>query len=405
MSAAHARLGPSAADRWTVCPRSVREIERLVAEGKIDPHASSGAADEGTAAHQVRGDALDLGLDAWDFLGTSITINGVEYPCDEDMCVHLQPGIDWLREQEGTLIVEHRVDLSAWMPGQFGTLDTGVINYRARRATINDLKYGAGVDVQAVENKQLRIYAIGTMDNFDLWDKVDEVELVIDQPRLGGMKHWSVSAEELREFAHEVKAAALRVDDPDAPFVASEKGCYWCPVKDSKEGCPAYTAWMGDIFDNAFDEDDDTIALDVPPSFTPAHRITPERRWYIVKHAHLAEKWLAKLHQDSIDSAKAGFPDPGSKLVAGRRGDRYYKDTNAAEMLLLEHLGNDAFTYKLKSIAQVEKIFKPTRKRPGNPDALSELNKLVGQDEGKPVLVPDTDERPAIAPVDDLFDD
>lgn len=403
--AAHARLGPSAADRWMVCPRSVREIERLVAAGEIDPHSSSGAADEGTAAHQVRGDALDLGLDAWDFLDTTLKINGVTYVCDEDVCGHLQPGMDWVREQAGKLIVEHRVDLSAWMPGQFGTLDTGVIDYQGRRLIIDDLKFGAGVDVPAEENKQLRIYAIGTMDNFDLWGKIDEIELVIDQPRLGGMKHWPVSADDLRVFAHEVQAAARRVDDPDAPFVASEKGCHWCPVKDSREGCPAYMAWMSDIVDNAFDEDDEVIALDVPPEFTPPHKITPERRWYIVKHAHLAEKWFAKLHADSIEAAKAGFPDPGSKLVLGRRGDRRYSDENAAQMLLLEHLGQDAFTFKLKSPAQVEKVFKPTRKRPGNPEALSALYALVTQDDGKPILVPDTDSRQAISPVDDLFDD
>lgn len=394
---AHARLGPSGADRWMICSPSVRLIEKLRAAGVIPRESSSGAADEGTAAHQVRGDALELGLDAWDFVGSKLLINGVVYECTDEMAGHLQPGMDWVNEQPGELIVEHRVDLGRWMPGQFGTLDTAIIQRDRRKAIISDLKYGAGVPVDAEGNRQLRIYAIGIMDNFDLWGEVDEVLINIDQPRAGGMKFWSVTAEELEAFAHEVKAAAARVDDPDAPFVPTEKGCMFC---EAKWHCDAYTKWMMDLA--GFDDLDD---LDAEPTFTNLEIITPERRWYIVKHAHLAEKWFAKLHEDSIEAAKAGTPDPGSKLVLGRRGNRRYIDETEAEALLETHLGDQAFTRKVISPAQAEKLLKPTRKNAGNPDAMSALDRLVTQDEGKPILVPDSDERPALAPMVDSFDD
>lgn len=398
MPSAHALLGPSDSERWMTCPGAIRLTERLIAEGKVNPHRSSGAADEGTAAHQVRGDALELGLDAWDFVGSSLTINGVAYECDDEMAGHLQPGMDWLRQQPGVMIVEHRVDLGAWMPGQFGTLDTAVIDRERRRLIVNDLKFGAGVPVDAEGNRQLRIYAIGVLDNFGLWDAVDDVLIVIDQPRAGGLKDWLVSVDELLAFAQEVRAAAQRVDDPDAPLIASEKGCKWCPVKDTEDGCPAHTAWMLEIAGL-----DDLSDLDEPPTLPCPTTITPERRWYIVRHSHLVEQFFGKLYADCIAAAERGEPDPGSKLVPGRRGHRKWTDAEAVDELLAGPLGDQRYTKKLVSPAETDRILKPTRKSPGNPALLSALEPFVTQDEGRPILVPDTDDRPAIAPLADAL--
>lgn len=398
--AAHARLGPSGADTWMLCAPSVRFVEKLVAAGLISPHSSSGAADEGTAAHQVRGDALDLGLESWDFVGTTLKINGVEYECTEEVAAYLQEGEDWIREQPGELIVEHKVDLGRWMPGQFGTMDTGIIQRSRRRLIGLDLKFGAGVPVDAVGSRQLRIYLIGLMDNFDLWDEIDDVLIVIDQPRCGGMKFWEITTAELLEFAHEVKAAALAVDDPTAPFVPGAKQCHWCKAKDH---CDAYTAWMLDLA--GLDDLDD---LDSEPVLPDPTEITPERRWYIVSHAHLVTKFLAKLHADSMEAAEAGQPDPGSKLVPGQRGNRRYTNETRAERILKISLGENAFTRKVKSPAQAEKDLAPGRKKVGNEKAWRLLNRLITQDEGRPILVPASDPRSAIpsltAGLDDLDD-
>lgn len=387
-----------------VCLGSVRLIERLAAAGRIDPGKSSGAADEGTAAHQIRGDALEIGLDAFDFIGTSLKINGVDYPCTEEMATHLQVGIDWIREQPGELIVEYRVLLDRWMPGQFGTLDTAVIDRVGRRLVISDLKYGAGVPVDAEENRQLRIYALGVIDNFDLFDAVDEILINIDQPRAGGMKFWAVSMEDLLAFGEEVRAAALAVDEPDAPLVATEKGCRFCTVRDDDAGCPAYNRWMLQILGDAFDDLPDE--LDAEPTFADPDLIDPSRRWWIVKHAHLATRWLADLHERSLAAARAGKPDPGSKAVMGQRGDRFFTDTDAAKELLIGALGGDAFQPpKLIGIPAAEKLLAPTKRKPGDPDAWAKLDALIDQPPGKPILVPADDDRPAITSLLDEFDD
>lgn len=378
----------------------MRLIERLTAEGKIDPRSSSGAADEGTAAHQVRGDALDLGLDAWDFVGTTLTINGVDYECDDLMAAHLQPGMEWVREQGGEMIVEHRVKLDRWMPGQFGTLDTGIILRDRRKVVVNDLKYGAGVDVSAVGNSQLRIYALGIIDNFDLWDAVDEIEIVIDQPRAGGMKHWSCSLDDLLAGGEEVKAAVAAIDGPDPQFKVTEKGCTFCPVKDTEEGCPAYNRFLFDLLG------DDLTDLDAEPALPDPDLISPERRWNIVRHAGLVTKWLAKLHADSLDAARRGEPDPGSKAVIGQRGNRCFTDEAAARQIMLKALGDDAFQEpKLIGIPAAETLLKPSKRKPGHPDAWAKLSALIDQPDGKPILVPADDERPAIRSLADDIED
>lgn len=383
------------------CPGSVRLIERLVAEGKVDLSRSSGAADEGTAAHEVRRGALDLGLDAWDFVGSVLTISGVDYECDELMAAHLQPGIDWLRARRGELIVEHRVDLGNWLPGQFGTLDTAIIDRDARLLRVSDLKYGAGVDVDVVGNKQLRIYALGVVDNFGLHDAVDEVEIQIDQPRCGGIKIWRVTTDDLLAFGEEVRAAGHRaLHDEDAPLAVSEAACVFCPVKDTEEGCPAYNRHLFDLLGDDLDD------LDAEPALEDPDLMTPARRWHIVRHADQIRKWLAKLHEDSLDAARRGEPDPGSKAVIGQRGNRYFTDKEAARQILVETLGDAAFLEPpLIGIPAAETLLKPSKRKPGHPDAWERLSALIDQPDGKPILVPADDERPAIRSLADDIDD
>lgn len=410
--AAHARLGPSGADRWMICRGSVRLIERLRAQGIIPPDSSSPAAAEGSVAHLVRSDSLDLGLDPHDWVGQSIAYDGYRFDVTEEMAEHLQSGIDWAREQPGTMYVEYRVDLSRWLPGQFGTLDLGIVPAPwlpedDQFIDIDDLKYGAGIKVEAVGTRQLRIYALG------FWDKVarhvtdcKKFRLTIDQPRAGGFKEWIVTLDELLAFGEEVEAAGRAIMDGDETLVASEKGCMFCPVKDTDQGCPAYTKWMDSFFDGVFEDLPDDLTTE--PVFTDRAGMDPGRRYYIVRHAHLASKWLASLHEDSMDAARNGTPDPGSKLVPGQRGDRAYVDQAKARTVLIQTLGTEAYTRKLLSPAQAEKLIKPgkkVQKKYGSQEAWDAICDLVVQPEGRPILVPAEDPREALPTWEEQFDD
>lgn len=401
---AHARLSPSGCDRWSTCTASVALIDKLHLEGEIGDRESSEWSAEGTVAHEVREMCLKFGLDPHHFVGAVVSADGFTYTVDEDMAGHLQPGIDWVREHTGSPHVEIRVDVSSWLPGQFGTCDTGWFRRRLgdsmRVLYISDLKYGAGVPVDAAGNRQLRVYALG------MWDflgrpQVDQIILNIDQPRAGGMKFWEITLDELRAFGEEMRAVYDKIESGDVEFKPSNKACRWCPVKDTDGGCAARNKWLLDMFVEEFDdlEGDE-------PKLVDGLTITPERRWHIVKHAPDIRAWLAKLHEDSLRDAIDGKPDPGSKAVAGDLGDRYFRDAKKAEALLVDVLGEKAFKPRqIIGIGEVEKLVKPGRKRQGHPETWEALQKLVDRPQGKPKLVPADHPKPALTPLADAFDD
>ena len=397
---AHAVLGPSSADRYFTCTASVALIAELRASGAMPADSSSFYASEGTAAHQLREDCLNTGLDAYDFIGQNIRADGIVFPIDEDLANHIQPGVDWLREMLDEIHVEVKVRLDSWMPGQFGTSDAGGIY--ANTLLISDYKHGMGVPVAAVGSRQLRLYALG------LWHylkrpAVEKVLLHIDQPRAGGQKFWEITLEELLEFGKEASEVYLKIKTGDTEFSPSEKACKGCGVKDTEQGCPAYNDWMYDVYAEAFSDDAELIG---EPIFIDPSLVTPEKRWFIVQHAGLAKKWLAKLHEDSLNAAIDGTPDPGSKAVLGQKGNRKYGDEDKAAEILFDAIGMEAYSpLSLIGITAAEKQLKPNTRKDGHPEAWEDLQEILTQTDGRPILVPEDDPRDEVTPLADEFDD
>jgi hypothetical protein len=376
------------------CPGSVRASEGL-------PDVPTDYAAEGTLAHWVREMCLRYDFEPHDFIGMPATIDGFDFVVDEDMADYLVPGIERVRDLGGKLFVEHRCVLDEWMPGQFGTLDAGVVT--PERIYLDDLKFGF-VDVDVHRNKQLSIYALGFWHNIARHHTdATDFTITIDQPRSGGIKQWHTTMDELLEFGEELKLAAEKTYDPNAEFKATEKGCPDCPVKDQPgeagymTGCRTYDDFIASLIGT------DIGNLDAGYFGQLPCKVTAARRWQIVQHADMITKWLARLHDDSVAAARGGNPDPGSKLTPGRRGARKYTNERRAEIVLRHALGDQAFTQKLKSPAQAEKDLKPRKGRPGDPRAWRVLGKLTTQDEGRPVLVSADSPAPALPTVDDLF--
>lgn len=410
---AHAKIGPSSLSRVIRCPGSVRKTEGL-------PRRSSKAAAEGTVLHEIAELCLLYGLEPHDFFGQRICADGFEFEIglgdgQVDPTV-MQAGLDWLREQPGDLYIEQRVSLDRWMPGQFGTLDVGIIDWESRTATVFDWKFGSGVRVDPVENEQLMAYAAGFVEAnwpFSLQGDPKAIRIIIEQPRcVGGASFadaWVTTWADLQNFGEVMRETYAAASEPDAPLIPGRKQCMFCDAKNrepadgSLGGCPAYDKFMVDMLGAEFDDLDEQIATDAPPKLS--ENLTGQRRAHIVKHADLIRSWLAKLHEDSLNAALAGAPDPGMKVVIGQKGNRRWTDPEAVEALLVSSLHDDAFIYKLKSPAQAETALKPKRGKPGDPETWDALGKLITQDDGKPVLVDAGDARPAITPLVDLLDD
>jgi hypothetical protein len=431
---AHARLSPSGADRWCVCTASVPLIDRLLAAGELhesdlegddadlsaddetdvgeddvqvpdayddvqlDARESSSFSAEGTVMHEVRQLCLELGLDPFNFVGLTLSADGFSFEIEPDMADRLVEGIDWVREHTNQPDVEIRVDLDAWLPGQFGTCDTGFL-YR-KRLFISDYKNGVGKPVAAQGNRQLRIYALG------YWDMIGRPEVVgvvinVDQPRAGGMKFWEIDLAELLEFGEELRRIHARIESGNVEFVPTVSGCQWCPVRKTKRGCAAFNQWALMLLGSGVL---DPSAGD--PTFKDPAQMPRALRYYVVKHAPAIRSWLAKLHEESLVAAIDGDPDPGSKAIDGDEGRRYFTDKAEAERLLIDALGDKAYKPRaMIGFTEIDKKVKPGRKKLGHPETWDALQLLVDRPAGKPKLVPADHPKPAIRPIADEFDD
>jgi len=389
VSEGHSEHAPSGADSWMVCKGYINATRGL-------PDKATIFAAEGTCAHTIHETCLLLGCDPDIFLGRKMSADGYDFVVEPAWVRALQPGIDRVREFAGKMFVEYRVDTTRWVGldrkgrRQGGTLDTGIVGKKL--VVIKDLKFGAGVPVSPVRNRQMMIYALGFWDNVarHLTNATDFL-LIVDQPRCaGGGGEWECTLDELLAFGEEVKEAAEATRDPNAPRTASEKGCKFCPA--ARTGCDEYDRFQLDIVSQLFDD----LDSDEPPNLP--RKLTPERRSYVVHHRAMFTKWLEQLHADCLTDALAGDPTPGLKAVMGRKGDRRWLDPAVAEAFLLKRLSADkAFIKKLISAPQAENLLATKDWKLAT--------KLITQDPGKPMLVPDTDERPAITPTADLFDD
>lgn len=394
------RKRPSDAARWRRCARALRFTRDY-------PNTSTEAADEGTAAHLIREMSLDIGFDAYDFIGTQIMVNGVLYECDSEMAEHLQEGIDEIRQFDGKMFVEYWVDTTALVGfdehgrRQGGTIDLAIVGEHL--TVLSDLKFGKGVAVQAVENDQQLIY---------LWALYHEVIqhiapdcktflIIIDQPRNGaGGGYWSITLDELLAYGEQIKIDAAKTEDPNACFTPTVKGCLWCPaanVPDRPGGCPAHAEWLLEQIDLDFsqlDEAEDFGVVWQPPR---VEGLTPERLIQISLAKSGIEKFLEYAHAQGLQYLMERGPIAGQKAVHGRRPPRKPRNEKAFEAFLRQKLPSaDPFNKKLKTASQAEKEI-------GGKYEIPEA--LVERGTPKPVMVPVGDARPAIAVIEDEFDD
>lgn len=75
------------------------------------------------------------------------------------------------------VMVEQRLDFSAYVPDGFGTGDCIIIADEV--LTVIDFKYGKNVLVSAKNNSQMMLYALGALDMFGILYDFREIRMVI----------------------------------------------------------------------------------------------------------------------------------------------------------------------------------------------------------------------------------
>lgn len=398
---AHAKLSPSGAHRWMACPGSV------VLEAEF-PDTSSVYADEGTAAHTLAGWCLDGKLDADGYRGGEIKVGERTFAIDDTMIDNVQDYVKLVREYaaSGTLLVEQKVPIGhlTGEAGATGTSDAVIV--RGNELVVVDLKYGMGVKVDAANNPQLQMYALGALEEFELLGDFEYVTMVIHQPRLNHVSEWSVPVSVLREFADEVRERSGHVQlaqslefgsDPDllAGFLSpGEKQCKFCKAKAT---CPALRAEVGGIVHEAASLDDFADLVPLKPDSTTGDNYLS----IAMAKVGLVEEWCKATRAEVERRLLAGQEVKDFKLVQGKRGNRKWADETAVENLFKSFRlrQDEAYDLSIISPTKAEKLFK------SNPKRWAKVQEHITQSEGKPSVASVADPRPAldVQPVADDF--
>ena len=373
----HSMLGPSSSHRWLSCTPSAK------LESKF-PATTSKYAEEGTLAHAIVEERLERLIKGKSRGQTSARLKKKELYKPEmetycDMYVDTVMGIydELSKDTKPILLSECQVDFSEWVPEGWGTTDTTIIAFGTMY--IFDFKYGKNVRVEAKDNTQLRLYALGAYaENSILYD-IDKVRMYIVQPRVAdGTTMEEMAISDLLKWADEyVKPRAEMAYRGEGETIEGD----WCQFCRAKTVCKA----RGIKFLRTLEQTSNNPAL-----------MNEEELATLLPLAEFITGWADELKKYMLDQAiNRGAEYPGYKLVEGR-SRRVILNPRA----LAQKLVDAGFTdiYELKGITDLEAVC-------GAKEFAELAGGLVDKPAGTPTLVKLSDPRPAIGGPQNMFND
>lgn len=319
----HAKLSPSASSRWMACPGSVQLSAEITKEEKPSPYA-----EEGTKAHDLSELMFNNPNEEW-FEGY-----------DDEMHTYVREYFNYVmtyHTDSTEIYTEVTLALQKYIPGSFGTSDNVIVDLPNETLHVFDLKYGKGIRVSAIRNSQARIYALGALLAFDKEKQLKKIVIHICQPRMNHLETEELTNKELMKFARQVKIAAKKTQDPDAPLIPGEIQCRWCKANAE---CKALKDFTYETISEEF-EDLDTKLM------------TLKELSKVLMQKKLIEKFLKDIEERVTEILVKGNNVPGFQIGFSRSNRKW--DDNAEEFLI-EQLGKDAFQKSLITLAKAEKL-------------------------------------------------
>lgn len=436
----HAGAGPSGAERWMACTASLAAsrafLETLTANQQAEFAKAGTAARQGTTAHAIGESEARLMLgeiteEEHDNTVLDLTISppdGEAY--DDEMAEYTEEYGDLIRQyhQNGhEVIIEAKVTATVELTtvdsdgdhhvhqingsGDFVALPTKPDPV----LTVGDLKYGKGKEVEADENPQTKIYALGVIEmlverGIDVFDPkvISRVDLIIIQPRLGGIKVWSTTVDDLLDWRDDVLSPALTEAlgglKAGAKFVPGEVQCQWCPARG---GCAALAEARMDAATELFD-----VILEAEfegEEFPEAVTLTDERLGTLYSQIEGLTKIKDDLKAELQRRLHRGAKVPGYQLVNYTPRSQWKE--GAPEALHPDTFDQDVLDEDTVNRLWKLEILTPTQalKVVGKNDeaTVDVLESLIDRPPKRPVVAPEGDRRKTWEgrPPEQMFDD
>ena len=362
MSVKHALLSASSAHMWISCPPSALLSKKF-------EDVSSSFAQEGTDAHALAQYKLErsLGFDTKD------PTKSLSF-YDEAMNGHAENYAAFVLEQvekaketcaDPQVLIEQKLDFSRYVPGGYGHVDCLIV--ADGTLTVIDYKYGLGIKVSAEGNPQMFCYALGGLALFDGIYDIDNVHLVIYQPRRENISEYSISKSELIKWAEDVLAPNAQLAIKGEGEYKAGEHCRFCKAKATCRKRAEYNLELAKYdFEVPATLDNDEIAA-------------------ILTKADELVSWANDVKEYALKEALNGTKFEGFKLVAGRSNRKYTDEAAVADVLIA--VGKDPYEKKLLGITAMTALL-------GKKTFEDILGGLTFKPPGKPVLVTADDKRP-----------
>lgn len=370
---AHALLSASSAHRWLECPPSAVAAEAY-------PSQDTEFTREGTLAHEVAEWVARVVVEKnrRDWPGrTAAWVEGVKPEgATHEMVDCANEYADYILEQiksdDAMVLLEQRVDFSPWVPDGFGTCDCIIIQNDV--LTIIDYKYGQGVAVSATDNPQMKLYALGALNDYGFALDVTRVEMHIFQPRINNVSKDTQEVDDLLAWAEKtVRPIAQKAAKGKGTYSAGEH-CRFCPhagrCRKLAQTCTEYV---------------ETHDLRVAMPVLAPHEVAD-----VLRMEPLISLWIKRVKDQALTSLLNGQEIPGYKVVEGKLGNRKWSDELkvAAALDAAGYSREDYTETKLCSPAAMDKAI-------GKKKVAELLEQLIDRSPGAPTVVPASDKRPA----------
>jgi hypothetical protein len=365
---AHAILSASGSKRWLSCTPSARLEatlpEQKKAAGSFD-HSAEGTLAHSLAEIKLRLQFNQIGHEEYD---REIQIIQASPYYNEEFENYVDNYVVYTRSQIGEgdkPLFEQRVDFSDWVPDGFGTADVVILSKYSIR--VIDLKFGKGIPISAVDNTQLRLYALGAYSKFkEEYPDIKEVSYTIHQPRLDSISTDGTSISKLVDWANYfVKPKAKKAWSGTGEFLPGD----WCQFCRAKATCKARSDFTNEI-----------ASLD----FRPAPLLDDEEVRLVFSKITQLKSYANDIETYVTQKAIEENVIPvGFKLVVPK-GHRKIADFALAETVLVENgfKKDDLYEVKPKSVPQIEKLGKK-----GQISCI--LGDMIVRPDSAPKLVPD----------------